>query len=357
MDKGIEYEALIANLISSLDICKYGKLFRNKKYPGIHQPGHYEIDISVEFNFDNYLFFLLIVECKNWSRPIDRPAVQKLIQTRDSIGAHKAAMVSINGFTKEAADVAKSYGIACWIVNKIKKNNINIKEENSPLRVKTQEKEKIKNEIKAPKNKKNNEVKLHINDDILDVRIVGAMHEIIENPYDFTFHLFNKLERNLLVTTRNWIGLANHPSIRKKLESKGVLKSRYELLVLEDPSKFNDYDIVTSFLYNRYVYNEWYDGELLNCFLNTIINTKSKNPLLSSLSNWKKRWINILLKCGMQNDESYKLIESVILNDYNIWLNWINSDNSISKSINRFRDQTFEKKFLNVFKKLSYQSY
>src|SRR5262249_37048660 len=60
--------------------------------------------------------FLLIVECKNWKRPVDRPVVQKIAQTRDAIGADKAAIASPLGFTREAHDVACSLEVALWII-------------------------------------------------------------------------------------------------------------------------------------------------------------------------------------------------------------------------------------------------
>jgi hypothetical protein len=59
---------------------------------------------------------LIIIECKNWSRPIDREEIQKLIQTRDAISAHKAAFASPTGYTKEADEVAKANGVALWVI-------------------------------------------------------------------------------------------------------------------------------------------------------------------------------------------------------------------------------------------------
>jgi hypothetical protein len=57
------------------------------------------------------------VECKRWSRPVDRPVIQKLAQTRDAIAAHKAAVASPVGFTGEAVDVAAVHGIALWVIS------------------------------------------------------------------------------------------------------------------------------------------------------------------------------------------------------------------------------------------------
>ncbi|MFC2036622.1 restriction endonuclease [Chloroflexota bacterium] len=112
-----DYEEYVSELIRQLDVLERGKVFRNKKYQGVRQPGEYEIDVSVEISFDSALDFLLIVECKKWKRPVDRPLVQKLAQTRDAIAAHKAAMASPVGFTREAVDVAQVHGIALWVIS------------------------------------------------------------------------------------------------------------------------------------------------------------------------------------------------------------------------------------------------
>lgn len=111
-----QYEKFVADVLKGLSISKNARIYRNRKYAGIRQPGSYEIDIACEVWLDEALFFLIIVECKDWSRPIDRPQIQKLIQTRDAISAHKCAFASPLGYTKEAIDVAKANGVALWVV-------------------------------------------------------------------------------------------------------------------------------------------------------------------------------------------------------------------------------------------------
>lgn len=112
------YEAYVTELVKQLDFAQNGSVYRNRKYPGVRQPGEYEIDVAVETELGDKMDFLLIVECKNWKRPVDRPVVQKLAQTRDAIAAHKAAIASPVGFTKEAVIVAKTLGIALWVMSK-----------------------------------------------------------------------------------------------------------------------------------------------------------------------------------------------------------------------------------------------
>jgi hypothetical protein len=112
-----QYEEYVSKLVEQLEFCRNAIISRNRKFGGKRQPGEYEIDIAVEVTFGNVAQFLLIVECKNWARPIDRPVVQKLAQTRDAIAAHKAAIASPVGFTKEAIQVAEAHGIALWVIS------------------------------------------------------------------------------------------------------------------------------------------------------------------------------------------------------------------------------------------------
>ena len=112
----IEYEQHVAAIVREMRSFRKSRVYTNRQFEGIRQPGSYEIDIAVELRLCRLLKFLLIIECKNWKRPVDRPVIQKLVQTRDAIAAQKAAVVSPVGFTKEAVDVARSNGVALWVV-------------------------------------------------------------------------------------------------------------------------------------------------------------------------------------------------------------------------------------------------
>jgi hypothetical protein len=111
-----QFELYVAELVQTLEFARDGIIYKNKVYSGVRQPGSYEIDVALEVQLAPPLKFTLIVECKNWKRPVDRPVVQKLAQTRDAIGADKAAIASPIGFTKEADEVARTLGIALWVV-------------------------------------------------------------------------------------------------------------------------------------------------------------------------------------------------------------------------------------------------
>jgi len=49
------------------------RILRNKVYPGAKDPKGYEIDISVKMSLTPGLTLLIIVECKEHSRPVARP--------------------------------------------------------------------------------------------------------------------------------------------------------------------------------------------------------------------------------------------------------------------------------------------
>lgn len=112
-----EFEEYVALVVQNLKITENARVSRNRKFEGKRQSGRYEVDIAVEFNLEHMLDLLLIVECKNWKRPVDRPVVQKLAQTMDAISAHKAAIVSPVGFTREAVEVSRDLRIALWVVS------------------------------------------------------------------------------------------------------------------------------------------------------------------------------------------------------------------------------------------------
>lgn len=111
-----EYEQFTATIIKDFKQFKNAAISTNCRVKGIRQPGEYEIDILVRIRLQELLDFTIIVECKQWNKKVDRPVVQKLIQTKDAISAQKAVIVSPIGFTQEAIEVAKANGVALWIL-------------------------------------------------------------------------------------------------------------------------------------------------------------------------------------------------------------------------------------------------
>jgi hypothetical protein len=120
-----EYEEFVAEVVRQLEVGPNVILRRNHDYYGVRQAGKYEIDISLEIAWGGMLKMLVIIECKRWERPVDRPVVQKLIQTRDAIAAQKAAIASPTGFSRESIEVARDNGIALWVLSKAQRITIN----------------------------------------------------------------------------------------------------------------------------------------------------------------------------------------------------------------------------------------
>jgi hypothetical protein len=111
-----EYENYVAKVIENFERFKGATIERNIIRTGISQPGKYEIDIEVTIPLDLFEF-KIIIECKNWKRPVGRDVVQKFHDTKKAINANKAAIVSPKGFTKEAFQLAKHHSIDLWVLN------------------------------------------------------------------------------------------------------------------------------------------------------------------------------------------------------------------------------------------------
>lgn len=113
-----EYEDYVGRVVSQIGVLRSARLSRNRRFKGVRQAGEYEVDIALEIRLKGKPFFVLIIECKNWKRPVDRPVIQRIAQTRDAIAASKAAVVSPMGFTCQAVAVAKSLDVALWVISK-----------------------------------------------------------------------------------------------------------------------------------------------------------------------------------------------------------------------------------------------
>lgn len=260
--KGSSYEEVVSQVVAGLSICKNGRLYRNRRYSGVSQPGEYEIDISLEFNVDGALFFLVIVECKDWSKPVDRPVVQQLIQTRDGIGAHKAAIASPKGFTSEARQVAKAHGIACWEVSEG------------------------------------------------DVKIIGAMHGAVDrvaqphpkpapekkidvNPSprgpDSLPIAWRALRRDFVLVASEALGLPDATPVRRGRSNS----------VVED------------------VLGGWHEGELFNAFAQSLLGTEPASTRAEPrLRVWITQNENLLCNCGMHEDEAKNMVAAVCRKEF-----------------------------------------
>lgn len=116
MNDGSIFERQVALALRALDVFSGPnvRMLRNKVYPGAKDPNGYEIDIAFEMSLSEGLYLLVIVECKSHRRPVDRAVVQRLLQVRDDISAHKAMVISSNGFQSGAVRLAEKNRIALW---------------------------------------------------------------------------------------------------------------------------------------------------------------------------------------------------------------------------------------------------
>ncbi len=73
--------------------------------------GQYRIDVTARFT-QLGAEFLVLVECKDHARPVEREDVQVLFDKIRSVGAHKAMLFSTNGFQSGALEYARAHGVA-----------------------------------------------------------------------------------------------------------------------------------------------------------------------------------------------------------------------------------------------------
>lgn len=73
--------------------------------------GEYEIDITARFTALG-ANFLTLIECKRYSKPVEREKVQVLYSKLQSVGAQKGMIFSTSGFQSGASEFAEVHGIA-----------------------------------------------------------------------------------------------------------------------------------------------------------------------------------------------------------------------------------------------------
>jgi restriction system protein len=107
---GIGLERLVVDLLTEAGSPLDG--FRIEHRPSLQAPdGRYEIDATVRFRALG-VDFLVLVECKDHVRPIERDVVQVLADRKRTTGAQKAILFSTNGFQRGAIEYTKVHGIA-----------------------------------------------------------------------------------------------------------------------------------------------------------------------------------------------------------------------------------------------------
>ncbi len=74
--------------------------------------GNYEFDAVAQFTILNGAQIDVLVECKRYSRPVEREKLLSLWAKMQDVKAHKAIIFATCGFQSGALKYAKTYGIA-----------------------------------------------------------------------------------------------------------------------------------------------------------------------------------------------------------------------------------------------------
>ncbi len=107
---GKQFEAFVADVLSRLG-AGLGAFRLEEQELIVADDGRYRIDITVRFTA-LAVDFLVLVECKDHARPVEREDVQILADKKRTAGAHKGMLFSTNGFQRGAIDYAQKHGIA-----------------------------------------------------------------------------------------------------------------------------------------------------------------------------------------------------------------------------------------------------
>ncbi len=107
---GSALERLVVDLLTEAGCGLDG--FRVEHRELLHAPdGRYEIDATARFQALG-VDFLVLVECKDHVRPVEREDVQVLADRKRTTGAQKAIFFATNGFQRGAIEYARAHGIA-----------------------------------------------------------------------------------------------------------------------------------------------------------------------------------------------------------------------------------------------------
>ncbi|HEV8063629.1 MAG TPA: restriction endonuclease [Acidimicrobiales bacterium] len=105
-----EFEEFVRDLFESVaHTLSHYEVRLHDVIPGVD--GRYDFDATVRFEVMGAKF-LVVVEAKRHANPIKRELVQVLHQKKESVGAHKAVLVSTAKFQRGAVNFATVHGMA-----------------------------------------------------------------------------------------------------------------------------------------------------------------------------------------------------------------------------------------------------
>ena len=110
----LEFEQFCTETIKAYALKEGLKDFEIKHNQKVETPDStYQIDILTEYRALGCKN-VVIVECKRYSRSIERALVAELYAKVQSIGAQKGILISTSGFQSDAVKFANAHGIALW---------------------------------------------------------------------------------------------------------------------------------------------------------------------------------------------------------------------------------------------------
>jgi restriction system protein len=107
---GRQFETFVADVLRDLGD-GLGDFRLDEQELVVADDGRYRIDITLRFTALD-VEFLVLVECKDHARPVEREDVQVLADKKRTAGAHKGVLFSTNGFQRGAIEYAQKHGIA-----------------------------------------------------------------------------------------------------------------------------------------------------------------------------------------------------------------------------------------------------
>jgi hypothetical protein len=105
---GKELELLVAKIQRSL--APKAKVTHDARLAGRKSQRQRQIDVLVEDKIGHY-GIMIVIDCKDYSRPVDVKGVEEFWGLVDDVGAHKGALVCPKGFTQGAKERALGYQI------------------------------------------------------------------------------------------------------------------------------------------------------------------------------------------------------------------------------------------------------
>jgi restriction system protein len=106
-----EFEKQVMFWLKKVDEINSISIKHRKVIPGVS--GDYEIDVVAKIKIFSGAEIDVLVECKRYSRPVEREKLLSLYAKLQEVGAHKAMIFSTSGFQSGALQYAKDKGIAC----------------------------------------------------------------------------------------------------------------------------------------------------------------------------------------------------------------------------------------------------